>query len=86
MLELIEKLKSQIIEHLGIEDISVEDLDADESLYEGPLGLDSIDVLELIVLLEKDYNVKIANAEVGKTVFINLRTIADFITSPEKYQ
>ena len=61
MEELIEKLKLQIIEQLNLEDIEPEDINADEPLFGTGMGLDSIDALELIVLLEKDYGIKIQN-------------------------
>ena len=59
MEELIEKLKNEIIEVLNLEDIEPEDIDADDPLFNEGLGLDSIDALELIVLLEKNYGMKI---------------------------
>jgi acyl carrier protein len=57
--ELINKLKKEVIEQLNLEDISVEDIDPDSPLFGEGLGLDSIDALELIVLLEKNYGIKI---------------------------
>ncbi len=84
--ELIVQLKSQIIESLNIEDVEPEDIDPNESLYEEGLGLDSIDVLELIVMVEKEYGLKVKNAEIGKKVFQTVQTIADYITTPEKFE
>jgi len=66
MEELIEKLKVQIIEQLNLEDVEPDEIDADEALFGDGLGLDSIDALELIVLLEKEYGIKIENPKEGQ--------------------
>ena len=76
---LIEKLKGEIIEQLNLEDISLEDIDADEPLFGDGLGLDSIDALELIVMLEKNYGLRIEDSKVGRKVFHTVRTIAEYI-------
>lgn len=82
--ELIEKLKTDIIEQLNLVDIKREDFLADTPLFGTGLGLDSIDSLEISVLLERKYNVKITNSQEGKKVFQSLRTIADFVQSHQK--
>jgi len=79
MEELIEKLKVQIIEQLNLEDMEPQDIDPDESLFGEGLGLDSIDALELIVLLEKEYGIKIQNPKDGQKIFFSIRTMAEFI-------
>lgn len=79
MEELIEKLKQEIIESLNLEDMTVEQIDADLPLFVEGLGLDSIDALELIVLLEKKYGLKIDTAEQGKQVLYSVRSMAEFI-------
>ncbi len=79
--ELIEKLKVQIIEQLNLEDLSPEDIGADDPLFGDGVGLDSIDALELIVLLEKSYGIKIKDPKEGKTIFTSVRTLAEFINS-----
>ncbi len=76
---LITKLKLQIIEQLNLEDFQPEDIDAKEPLFSGELGLDSIDALELIVLLEREYGLKIENQEKGREVFYSIESIAQFI-------
>ena len=58
---LIDKLKEEIIEQLNLEDVKKEDIDNDAPLFGSGLGLDSIDALELIVLLEKNHGIKVAN-------------------------
>jgi acyl carrier protein len=82
--ELVEKLKGQIIEALKLEDISPEDIDADEPLFVEGLGLDSIDALELIVILDKHYGIKIKTADDGKTVLQSVSSIAKYIQENKK--
>ena len=81
---LIEKLKGQIIEQLNLVEVKPQDIDADAPLFGGGLGLDSIDALELIVLLEKHYTIKIQNPADGKQIFQSVRTMAEFIKSQGK--
>ncbi len=84
MEELIEKLKVQIIEQLNLEDMEPEDIDPEESLFGEGLGLDSIDALELIVLLEKEYGIKIQNPKDGQKIFFSIKTMAEFIQKNQK--
>ena len=82
--ELIEKLKQEVIQQLNLEDISPEDIDPDSPLFGEGLGLDSIDALELIVLLEKNYGIKIEDPKDGKKIFFSIRTMAEYITEHKK--
>ena len=84
MEELIEKLKKQIIQVLNLEDMKPEDIDSDMALFGDGLGLDSIDVLELIVLLQKEYGVKIEDPKDGRKVFTSVRTMAEYILEHQK--
>ena len=77
--ELIYNLKQQIIEALNLEDMKPEDIDEKAPLFGEGLGLDSIDALELIVMLEKNYGIKLANPAEGKNVFKNLNTMAQYV-------
>ncbi len=81
---LIEKLKVQIIEQLNLAEVKPEDIKPDAPLFGDGLGLDSIDALELIVLLEKHYGIKIQNPADGKKIFESLNTMAEFIKSHGK--
>lgn len=74
-------LKEQIIEQLNLQDVKPEDIGDDQALFGDGLGLDSIDALELIVLLQQKYKVKLSNAEDGPKIFRSVRTIAAFIES-----
>lgn len=76
---LIEKLKGEIIEQLNLEDVTPGDIDPDVPLFGEGLGLDSIDALELIVMLEKNYSLRIEDSKVGRKVFHSVRTMAEYI-------
>ncbi len=82
--ELIEQLKVQIIEQLNLEDMEPGDIDPDDPLFGNGLGLDSIDALELIVLLEKEYGIKIENPKDGQKIFYSIRSMASFISERQK--
>ena len=84
MEDLIAKLKGEIITQLNLEDKTPDDIQADAPLFGDGLGLDSIDALELIVLLEKNYGLKLDKPEDGKTVFYSVRSMAEFIQSKKK--
>ena len=79
MEKLIQELKTKIIETLSLLDMTPEDIDADAQLVGGQTGLDSIDVLELVMMVEKDYGVKIDNKELGMKVFASVRALAQYI-------
>ena len=82
--ELIEKLKGQIIEQLNLVELKPEEINPDSPLFGEGLGLDSIDALELIVLLEKHYGIKIEDPKDGKTIFQSIRTMAEYIKAQGK--
>ncbi len=81
---LIEKLKGQIIEQLNLVELKPEEINPDSPLFGEGLGLDSIDALELIVLLEKHYGIKIEDPKDGKTIFQSIRTMAEYIKAQGK--
>jgi len=76
---LIEELKGKLIDILNLSDVSPADMDADAQLVGGELGIDSIDVLEMVVMVEKDYGVVINSQEVGEKVFSSLASLAAYI-------
>lgn len=80
MNNLINELKQEIIEALNLEDMTPADIDENAALFGEGLQLDSIDALELIVLMEKNYGIKLANAAQGKEIFKSVRTMAEYIT------
>lgn len=83
-IELIEEIKKEIIDVLNLEDMTPDDIDADAPLFGEGLGLDSIDALELIVLMEKNYGIRLANAAEGKKIFTSVRNMADYVSKNRK--
>lgn len=73
------ELKHKIIEVLNLEDVSADEIKDTDPLFGGGLGLDSIDALELIVLLDKDYGIKLSDPKKGKEIFQSIDTMAKFI-------
>jgi acyl carrier protein len=80
MQEFIEELKVKLIDILNLQDVRPEDFDENDQLVGGELGIDSIDVLEMVVMVEKDYGIIINSREVGEKVFSSLANLAAFIT------
>lgn len=79
MQDLKYTLKNQIIEELNLQDIQPEDIEDDTPLFGDGLGLDSIDALELVVLLENHHGIKITDETVGKKVLVSINTMAEYI-------
>lgn len=79
MEQLMTVLKTQIISTLKLTDIKPEDIDADAPIIGEGLGLDSIDTLELLVLLEREYGVTVPDITEGRRVFSSIRAMADYI-------
>lgn len=84
MEELILELKKQIIEVLNLEDVQPEDIENDAPLFGSGLGLDSIDALELIVMMEKNYGIKIKDPSAGKEIFKSINSMAEFVQANRK--
>lgn len=85
MEDLIQKLKVEIIEALNLQDYTPDDIDADAPLFGNGLGLDSIDSLELMVLLERNYGIKIEDPRKGREVLESVRSMAQFIEAQEAH-
>jgi len=79
MSKLIEELKVKIIDILNLQDLTPENFNENAQLVGGDLGIDSIDVLEMVVMVEKDYGVVINSQEVGEKVFSSLASLAGYI-------
>lgn len=78
--EIKPELKKHIIKYLNLLDLTPESIKDDQPLFgEGGLGLDSIDSIELIVLLEREYGIKITDPKEGRKILIDVNTIADYI-------
>lgn len=73
------ELKEKIIENLNLEDMETSEIEDNDPLFGDGLGLDSIDALELIVMLDKDYGIKIADPKKGKEIFESIEVMAKYI-------
>ena len=74
------ELKKNIIELLNLEDVNVDEIKDDDSLFGDGLGLDSIDALELIVMLDKDYGIRLSDPKEGKKIFESIEVMAAYIS------
>jgi acyl carrier protein len=72
-------LKNHIINYLNLEDVKQEEIQDESPLFGDGLGLDSIDALELIVMIEREYNVKISDPSMGKEILYSVDTMANYI-------
>jgi len=84
MEELLQELKKKIVEELDLKGVNPSDLADDTLFFDGGLGLDSVDLMVLVALVDRDYGVEIFNRELGKKVFITLFTLAEYITKHKK--
>lgn len=78
---LKQELKERIVNALNLEEISTEDIQDNDPLFGDGLGLDSIDALELIVLLDKEYGIKLADPKLGKEIFQSVETMAQYVAT-----
>jgi acyl carrier protein len=81
MQALVQELKEKIIAVLSLEDINLEDINDNDPLFGDGLGLDSIDALELIVMLDKEYGIKLTDPKEGKVIFQSIETMAAYIAA-----
>jgi acyl carrier protein len=79
--ELKHTLKEQIIKYLNLLEKTPADIKDDQILFGEELGLDSIDSVELIVLLEREYGIKIKDPKEGRKVLVDVNTMADYIVA-----
>ena len=83
---VIANLKELIVRTLRLEDVSPEDIVDSEPIFGEGLGLDSIDALALVVAIEREYQVEIPDAEVGRRAFASVNALADFILEKSSVQ
>lgn len=77
--DLKHKLKELLIERLKFEDMTPDDIPDDEPLFAGGLGLDSIDALEIVVMLESEFGIKVKNESSARDYFRSVSTLADLV-------
>lgn len=82
--QLKQQLKEQILDALSLDEMKPEEIDDNAPLFGEGLGLDSIDALELIVLMEKQYGIKLSNPSEGKEVFRSINVMAEYIAKNRK--
>ena len=75
------EVKNHIITYLNLQDMSPKDFKDDEPLFGPELGFDSIDSLELVVMLEREYNIKINNPTEGRKILVDINTVIDYINT-----
>jgi acyl carrier protein len=73
------KLKEMLIERLKFEDMTADDIDDDAPLFAGGLGLDSIDALEIVVMLESEFGIKVKNESAARDYFVSISTLAAYV-------
>tara|TARA_R110002167_G_scaffold163242_15_gene360009 strand:- start:1577 stop:1834 length:258 start_codon:yes stop_codon:yes gene_type:complete len=81
MTDLKQELKGKIIAQLNLEEVTVDEIADNDPLFGDGLGLDSIDALELIVMLDKDYGIKLADPKEGRKIFESVETMANYIAT-----
>jgi acyl carrier protein len=84
MESLIQELKTKIIEALHLDTVKPSDFKEEEPLFGTGLGLDSIDALELVVMLERDYGIVIQEREVAEKAFASVRALGEFVLNQRK--
>ena len=84
MKELLRELKIKIVEELQLREVNPDQLADDTPFFDRGLGLDSVDLLVLVALVDRDYGVQIFSRELGEKVFITLSTLAAYIAKMRK--
>jgi len=78
-MSLKEELKQAIVTDLNLEDVDPQEIEDDEPLFGEGLGLDSLDAVELVVLLQKHFGIEIKDMEEGRQAFVSINALASFI-------
>ena len=79
MTDLKRRLKELLIERLKFEDMTPDDIEDDAPLFGGGLGLDSIDALEIVVMLESEFGIKVKNESAARDYFVSIATLAAYV-------
>lgn len=83
--ELVEDLRRQIVEALSLEEVSPSDIDPGAPLFGEGMGLDSIDALELVVMIEKHYGILIEDRDVGRRALASVKAMAEFLREQQAH-
>lgn len=81
---LTQEFKLKLIEALNLEDITPDDIENDAPLFGDGLGLDSIDALEIMLILEKSYGIRLENGAEAKEIFFSINTLTSYISQHRK--
>ena len=82
--ELKQEIKIKLVDALSLDDIEIAEIADDEILFGEGLGLDSLDAVEIIVMLQRNYNIKIKNAELAKEIFYSVDTLSKYVLANKK--
>ena len=84
MKELLRELKTKIVEELQLKEVNPDRLADDTPFFDGGLALDSVDLLVLVAIVDRDYGVQIFTRELGEKVFVTLSTLAEYIAKTRR--
>jgi acyl carrier protein len=79
LVEIRDKLKKLLVEHLSLEDVTPEEIKDDEILFGDGLGLDSLDAVEIVVLLQRSFGLEVKDMEKGREIFHSIDTLARYV-------
>ena len=77
--DIRQKLKTLLVENLNLQGVTVEQIKDDARLFGGDIGLDSLDAVEIVVILQRHFGVEIKDMDVGRKVFQSVNSLADYV-------